>query len=251
MLQSKKLIVLIYLIIKIVLIMKYLNNFIKKYWYELRDTLTYNSYAVKWSRDTHREWDSISVTEILSLIIEPNFEIVKDIHSESIEKACSYGTNIHNTLEEYVLWHIELPNENIYRQFKLSIIKERIKPIIPEEMFALNIDWLPPITGTIDLQADIKWVKNIIDYKTSRKNRNFITIKHLLQICFYIKLSWIQKWWLLYLNKKWYKLKLFSDKEIEEWLNIVSDLIEYTKHLYNTWMVINLKNKKNKLWLKQ
>lgn len=224
---------------------KYLNEFINKYKdYELLDKLVYNSYAVKWSRDTHRDYDSVSVSEILNLIEDCNLQMVTRFHWDKMKEAQRYGTQIHSDLEQNILWFKQLDKDQpIHKQYRLACIKENIVPKIPEEEFKLDIGIWIPLTWTIDLQALINDCKWLIDFKTSKGKRNFISVKSKLQICFYLKLSWLTKWWLLYLNQKWYTLMMLSEKDIKYYTLIVEDLIKYTQQLFRESRIINLASK--------
>ena len=218
-----------------------LQKFIDKYPdYSLSDTLTYNSYRT-WQRSEVRTFNSVSVTEILWLIIDANLDIAKRFYSDKMQEAARYGTQIHNDLEQSILWDKQLDsNQEIHKQYRLACIKESIEPLTPEETFIIDIEGLPKVTWTIDLQANIHNVKWVIDFKTSNKNRNFISVKSKIQICSYLWLSKLEIWWLLYLNQKWYTLKMLTDDEIKYYTNIWLDLIEYTKELFSKWKVINL-----------
>ena len=226
--------------------MKYINEFINKYPdLILKEVLVYNSYWVEWSRDTFRERQSLSVTEVLSLLEDTNFEVSKRLYWDIMKEACEYWTQIHYDLEQYVLWKQKLDiKQPIHKQFKLALLKEDIEPKIAEQEFKVIIEWLPPVTATIDLQAEIKDIMWVIDYKTSRKDRNFISVKNKIQICAYIWFSWLDIWWLLYLNQKWYTFKMLTKEEIEFYTKVWLDLLEYSKYLFRTNQTINLADKK-------
>lgn len=223
--------------------MKYLNAFIEKHNYELWEVLTYNSYWVEWLRDDYRPGESISISEILWLIIDPWMQFVKAYYEEEFEESCRYWTKTHWELEDNVNWKALLERDNkLHRQFKLALIKEDIVPRITERTYELKLEWLPVITWTLDVIWDIEDIEHLIDYKTWRKKRNFKSIKSQLQLSWYRKLSFIERSALLYLNQKWYDLVISKNKEYYD--NIFNDLLEYAIGLYKECKTINLVNKK-------
>ena len=220
--------------------MKKTKAFIKKYWYWLWDILTYNSYRVKWRRDEVRDYDSISVTEILWLLIDSNMEFCKSFYKKELEEACEYWTKSHHAIEQYI--KTGKKEHQLVTQYSLAEIQLWLKPLHTEKTYLLNVEGLPPISGTIDLIANKDWQETIIDFKTSRKNRNFKSVKYYIQLWFYSLLSWKEKACLLYLNKKGYSYKELTKEELDYAKDIALELIEYSKELFKKWDVINLYN---------
>lgn len=213
-----------------------LTQFIEDNWYELWHIVTYNSYRT-WERSEVRDYDSISVTEMLNLIEDPTMNMVKSLHWDKLKEACVYWTSVHQSLEDYHrYWELEDTPINI--QFKKSLIENDINILEAEQVFSKEI-WIGfPLTATIDVIWTIDELKSVIDYKTSKKNRNFISVKYKIQIALYCILSWVDAWAILYLNQKWYKLVQIED--IEYYKEIAYELIEYAIYCFNKWYTNNL-----------
>lgn len=210
-----------------------MKEFIIRYGYELWDTLEYNSYRT-WERSEIRNYDSLSVTELLKLIIDPNMEMVKAIHSEKLQTACDYGTQIHKDLEQYFhTW--ELPRTPIHLNFRRALVEKDIKILEAEKTYKLDIGIWFPLTAMLDTKVKIGKQRWTMDYKCSRKDRNFITMKYELQWNFYAMMCWEKNAWNLYLNKKRYKLIKASDHHL-----VILDLIAYAKTLVEKWHTNNL-----------
>jgi len=219
---------------------KNLEEFINKYKdYNLLDCLTYNSYRVKWSRDSYRTYDSISTTEMLWLIQDSNMEMVKRFYEDKMKQACSYGTEQHGKIEDYIkTWKIS--DTDVFKNFRLFTIKHSVTEMVSEWEYSLSYKELPKLTWTIDCICNIVGDKYIIDWKTTKNKRSFMSVKHKLQIAMYSILSWINKWWVVYLNAKWYEFKEVED--LDYYKLIVRDLMEYTNELYSQGKVNNLYN---------
>ncbi len=210
----------------------WLLEFVKKYNYGLSNILTYNSYRT-WQRSEVRDYDSISITEVLQLIIDPNMEMVKRYYSDKMEEACEYWTWIHNDIDENIKWN-KSKKDNIHIQYRLALLKEWIKIEQSEKTYSKEFKSLPIITGTIDwLTKD-----SIIDWKTSKTDRNFKSIKYQLQLAWYRWLSWYKKSMVVYLNNKKYSTKISSNTEY--WDELWLQLLVYANKLYELWQYNNL-----------
>jgi len=213
-----------------------LNKFIKDNWYYLNNTFSYNSYRTG-ERSEVRDYDSISVTELLWLIWDNSFEMVKSIYPDKLKKACLYWTEVHSNLEKYhITWII--PSDPIYVHFKRSIIDNDITILEAEQTFSTPLKIGLPLTATIDVIWMIWDYKFIIDYKTSKSVRNVKSSKYKIQIALYCILSWINYWAILYLNRKNYSLYKIYD--IEYYIKVAYELIEYATEVYNNWGAVNL-----------
>jgi len=221
----------------------YLKEFIERYNFWLKDTLTYNSYWVRGKRDSYRPWESISVSEILDLIIDDNFNFVKKYYKDELKQACEYWTKTHWELEKYWNGWLLSKDNKLHVQVRLALIRDKIKIDKTEKIYSLQLEWIPIITGTIDVTWSIRDNEYIIDYKTSSKSRNYLRVQTKIQLAFYMHLSNIKNASWLYLNQKDYTLQELSEEEKIYFWNIVSDLIEYTKYLFSKWQIINLANK--------
>ena len=218
----------------------HLNEFIAKHKYELWEVLTYNSYGVKWARDSYRPWESISVSEMLWLIIDPWMHMAKTYYPIQFKEACDYGTKTHKEFENYNNGALLDSSKAIHVQKRLAMLKENIEPLLSEQTYSLQIWWIPIITWTVDVVCLFKGVTSILDYKTSKKKRNFFTVRNKLQGIFYEKLSWIIWFVWLYLNQKDYTLQVMSDSDREYYGLIVDELLEYTVELFKKWKIKNL-----------
>lgn len=208
-------------------------EFIQKNGYELGNVLEYNSYRTG-ARSEIRNHDSISVTELLKLIIDPNMNMVESLFQTSLEEAKNYWTLVHLNLEKY--FHTkELPDEKIYMNFRKALIQNDIELLESEKDYDLMIGLPFPLTAKIDTIIKC-WDKvGPMDYKASRKIRNFVSMKYQLQLELYKYLSNYDYSWNLYLNSKDY---IFI--ETGEHRLVILDLIEYARQLYSQWRVKNL-----------
>lgn len=175
----------------------------------------------------NRYWDwNISVTESLSILEDDSFNYIKRNHAEALEQACVRWTEVHSNIEtdkfdhkEYYKNSLSMNHketlDNFYLSFKQWQIINGIKILKKEETYFR--DWF---RGTIDAITNI-W---IVDYKTSLLENE----KYKLQIAFYCRLSWYNKWYILYLSKKKYK---FVEVEVEKYMPIVLEIIELSKLL--------------------
>jgi hypothetical protein len=212
--------------------MKELKEFISRYEYWLHNILSYNSYRT-WTRSEVRDYDSISITEVLGLIIDPTMEFCKRYYSDKMKEACEYWTWIHSDIEKNIKWW-KSKKEWIHIQYRLALLKEWINLIESEKLYSKNFKSLPVITGTIDWLTD----DTVIDFKTSRTDRNFKSVKYQLQLAWYRWLSWYSGSRILYLNWKKYSVKDSEDMEYYDkvWLQ----LLEYSNKLYELWQINNL-----------
>lgn len=213
--------------------MKHLHEFIRKNGYELGKVLEYNSYRT-WERSETRDFDSLSVTELLKLIIDPNMNIINSIHSDKMQKAMYYGTQIHKELETY-FYTWELPNEPIHLNFRKALIQKDINILEAEKDYELDIGIWMTFTAKLDTIVSIDSLTGPMDYKTSRKDRNFISMKYELQWQLYAYLAWYDHSWTLYLNNKNYKLVKNPDNHL-----VILELIEYARSLHEQWSINNL-----------
>jgi hypothetical protein len=221
-----------------------LKDFIRKYNYTVKETLTYNSYRTGQRSET-RLYDSISITELLWLIEDPNMEMVKRYYSDKMQEACDYWTKVHKELEDYSNWK-KLDPTMININFKIATIKYWLNHYESEWDYRMTISNLPVITGKIDRIVMKDSDKIIVDYKTSWWKRNFKSVKYNLQMAWYRILTWIKKSALLYLNKNTYCFK--ETKDNTDYEIIFMELIEYANDLFNKWLINNLyKNRQNNM----
>lgn len=220
-----------------------LNWFVNKYKYNLLDSLTFNSYRTG-QRSEVRDYDSISVTEILSLIEDPNMEMVKIYYSDKLKEAQKYGTTVHKQIEESIIWEqlsgpVTLDRWPIAIQFKLFCMKNKVQDMQAEQMFSKQYKELPLVTGTIDAIALFKWVQSILDWKVTKWKRNFKSIKYHIQAAWYRWLTGIPQSMIVYLSPKDYSISTSEDIEYYDalWL----ELLDYADSLY-------INNKLNNLY---
>ncbi len=220
--------------------MKYIKEFIDKYPdLKLLDTLTYNSYRT-WKRNYTRDYDSISVSEILWLIEDSNLENVKRFYWDAMKQAAKAWTIFHKEIED----HIKLGKLSTTQQFKayrLSCIKEWFTCLKSEINYSIPFNDIV-LTWEVDAEWIISEDSITLDWKTTRKKRAFKSVKQKIQIAFYMKLNSTKRWWLIYLTNWWYEFIELTKEEIIYYTNIVDDLIKYASDLYKKWKVINLNN---------
>jgi len=204
--------------------------------YSLSNCLTYNSYRTG-SRSETRDWDSVSVTEILWLIVDTNMDMVKRFHSDKMQEACDYWTEQHKAIENYINNKEHLDTE-VFKHFKIFTIKHSVTEMQAELEYKITYWDLPTITGTIDCIWLIGSDKYIIDWKTSKWIRSFKSVKYNLQLAWYRWLARINKSAIVYLNKKWYEFS--PSKDNEYWDKIWLELLEYANWLYVAGKINNL-----------
>lgn len=174
-----------------------------------------------------RYWDwLISVTEMLSILVDPWFEFIKKNHSDKLKKACDKWTMIHEAIEldakldmrwaknkEQQMVHDYMKTYKSWKIIHMIDIEHKEKTYVK--------DW---IRWTIDAISD--WW-HIIDYKTSRRKNN----KYMLQIAAYCWLSWLESWSILYMNEEWFDY--IEVENIEYYIDIFKELIDYSKTILN------------------
>ena len=161
---------------------KKLKQFCEDNKFELSDTLIHWRYG---------DW-SISVTELLWLIVDPWFEYVKNNHTKKLQEACDRWNEVHDNAENHnsIVYREIKKNNNIYKYhktFKQWKILHGVNILETEKTFVKQ--W---IRGTIDALTNI-W---LVDYKSSRKHN----IKYFLQVAWYCWLSEENNWYILYMN---------------------------------------------------
>ena len=218
--------------------MKELNDFVTKYDYTLKNCLEYNSYR-DWSRNYVRKYDSVSVTEILSLIEDKNLKFLYSYYKEWMDRAMKFWTSKHKDFEDYFKSKSLNSSDNIDVNFRKFLIDKDCKIKKSEKTYKKKYWKLPVITWDIDNISIINKQYYIIDYKIS-KTRNFKSKKYNIQLAWYRWLSDIKKSWILYLNDKWYK---FVENNDEIYDKIWLDLLEYANNLF-------INNKTNNLFIK-
>lgn len=192
-----------------------LINFCEKNRFDLWETLIHGRYG---------DW-SISVTELLSIIVDPWFEFVKANHPQKLKEACDRGTEIHSMLENSdTVEIISTPSkkESAYYKYYKRFLEWKILSwveILEKEKTFIK-DW---IRWTIDAITDL-WV---VDYKSSRRKN----IKYFLQVAGYCWLSDNDKWYILYMNEKWFDFDEVED--LEYYKKIFLELLEYSKTILN------------------
>lgn len=158
-----------------------LNEFCTKYWYKLLDKLPDN-------RD--RYWTGIpSVTTILSLLKDDDFNLVLRKNSSAIKSSITEWLKTHKDAELYFQkdsW-VDTCNLNVtkfHSYYWVSIVWQEV-------YYNKDICW------TVDLVATINWVTYNIDYKYSK----YHSVKYFLQLMWYKYLNWYD-WKLVYLKWK-------------------------------------------------
>jgi len=181
------------------------NNFgqLKKFCsdngYELWIDLVYGRYGT----------DDISVTELLSIIEDPSFTYIKQNHWEKLQEACDRWHAVHEMLDKE---KIDYKHKDYYKRFREWKLLYSITIVDKEKTFYK--EW---IRGTIDAITNL-WV---VDYKTSiRKNE-----KYKIQIAAYCRLSWLNNWYILYMNKK--KFEFIEVENLKYYTDIWLELLEY------------------------
>lgn len=107
-----------------------LDHFVVKHNYQLLDFITYNSYRTG-KRSEVRDFDSISVTEVLSVIRDPTIDFLTRFHEDKLKEAQDYGTRAHKGIENYI--NKVQPQDfnsgpnDIDIQFKLFLIKNKVE----------------------------------------------------------------------------------------------------------------------------
>jgi len=188
-----------------------LNKFCEKNWLRLASSFSY------W-----RYWDNkISITELLSIFIDPSFEYIKDNHSDKLEEACNRWTLVHSNIENNISSRSNVatikshtpPQTLYYRRWREWKVCNDIVIAYKEKTFVRD-----DIRWQVDAWTNI-WP---VDYKSSiRKNE-----KYKLQVTWYCWLSYEDKWWILYLNKDKY---IFEEVIASEYMDIFLELIAYSK----------------------
>lgn len=216
-----------------------IQEFCDKWNYDLSNELVYNSYR-SWKRNYTRDYDSVSVTEILWLIEDSNIRMVKEFYEDKLIEAQKYGTKKHLDLENYSKDWILNNKDKIDINFKIFLIQKKITIKESEKTFKRNYKSLPIITGDIDNISLMNNEEIILDYKISKWERNFKSKKYNLQKAGYRWLSWIKQSWLLFLNQKKYELVISEDMEYYDTLWL--DLLEYANYLFENNKIKNLAN---------
>lgn len=196
---------------------------------ELVDFLTENKLLLNDRFNYNRYWDwTMSVTEILSVIHDENFELIKARHAWALKNACDRWTSIHKNIEEWNHCSGNKLHDAFYLRFKEAQIIEGIDILQKEKRFVIE-----GISGTIDAITNL-WV---VDYKTSLN----LNPKYFIQIAAYCRLSWETKWYLLLLNDKKYN---FVKVDVEKYIVIWKQLLEYIKQ--DSILKININEDGNK-----
>lgn len=183
---------------------------------------TYNyKLATEIPKDWDRYWNSIpSVTTILWLLIDENFNMIKRYNSKSIKESVESWLQVHSDAELFFK-----PN-NWTTECNLNVIKfhsyYNVKIIWAEVPYKKDITW------KIDLVCDINWTTYNIDYKYA----NYKSIKYHLQMMWYKYLNWYDGK-LVYL--KWKKLEVIDiDNSLYD---IFIELKDYFLKLLNEWRI--------------
>lgn len=136
--------------------------------------------------DRYNDWIP-SVTAVLWLIIDKQFEIVKLMHAEAVAQACINWTKQHKDLEDLMNGNTKMSSVGA-RVYEYLIYKS-YKVISTETRLVKKINWLL-LQWTIDLIIeDSSLVRKNFDYKNSK----IISKKYLLQMWWYNLLNW-NKW---------------------------------------------------------
>jgi len=187
------------------------NNFSK-----LKEFCKNNNFNLSNELIFWRYWDNnISVTELLTIIIDPRFEYIKYNYKWKLEEACKKWEAIHSILENNKI----VEEDNIYYKYYKRFLEWKILlwiTIIEKEKVFIK-DW---IRWTIDVITNL-W---IVDYKTSKKKYDE---KYFLQVAWYCWLSNNNKWNILYINEKWFDFVEISN--MEYYIEIFLELLEYSK----------------------
>jgi hypothetical protein len=184
-----------------------------------------NKLKLAWHFEYNRYWTwEISITELLSILVDPTFEYIKQNHSEKLQQACDRWTAIHENIEKW----IDTSNPH-YRRFKEWKICEWVKILHKEKKFTR--EW---IRGNIDAIIESDKLTWPVDYKSSLRRNE----KYKLQLAWYCWLTWYTMWWILYLSDKKYIYDIF---DIQEYLEIFEELLRYSKNIIainiNEWKI--------------
>lgn len=188
-----------------------LKLFCKDNWFELWTDLVYGRYGT----------DDISVTELLSIIEDPSFTYIKQNYWDKIQEACDRWHAVHEMLESeevhIVQWSrswIDITKTSYYKRFREWKLLYWIDIIDKEKTFYK--DW---IRWTVDAITNV----GVVDYKTStRKNP-----KYMIQIAAYCWLSWIDTWYILYMDEK--KFEFVEVENLKYYTELWIELLEYKK----------------------
>jgi len=177
-----------------------LNKFCEDNWLQL-----------SWSFEYGRYWDSkVSITELLSILVDPGFEYIKQNHAVKLQEACDRWTRIHENLEKGTD-----KQDPFYRRFREWKIVHGIDITYKEKTF-----YREEIRGMIDAWTNI-WP---VDYKSSLRMNE----KYKLQVTWYCRLTWDKQWWILYLSKDKY---IFDEVDSEEYIEVFKELLTYSRSI--------------------
>lgn len=177
---------------------------------------TDNWLMLSWSFEYGRYWDwKVSITELLSILVDPSFEYIKVNHAWKLKEACERWTRIHENLEK---WNDK--SDPFYRRWREWKICNGINIIQKENTYSKD-----EIRGTIDAMVEQEWYTLFpVDYKSSLRRNE----KYCIQVAWYCRLTWATHWWILYLSKDKY---IYEEVDIEKYLPIFLDLLEYSRNI--------------------
>lgn len=172
-----------------------------------------NWLQLAWSFEHWRynDW-MISITELLSIFVDPWFEYIKIHHADKLKAACERWTRIHENIEKWT--DKKDPFYRRYREWKLI---NGVTILHKEKKYTRD-----NIRGTIDAVIESEEVVWPLDYKSSLRRNE----KYCLQVAGYCWLTGYKQWWILYLSEDKY---IYEVIDIEKYLPIFEELVEYSK----------------------
>ncbi len=194
-----------------------LNDFCKKNWYTLRDTLDWIN--------LNRYEDWYSVTTVLQLLYDPTFNYIYKTYKAAVDKACKEWTEEHLKVEKFfdAKSGVKAMNANFMKFLSLY----NAEPLQREITEYREYNWIM-FRWTIDsiCMIDYPTIWNSI-YNVDWKNSKTHSEKYLLQLAWY---KWLNRYdWILVYWKDKLVLKEYTWEYDEVW----QELIYYFLKLHN------------------
>lgn len=195
-----------------------LNEFCKKNWYILKDSLDWIN--------LNRYWDwCVSVTTVLQLLYDPKFDYVLKNNKEAVDKACELWTIEHNNVDKF--FDAKSTIKEMNPNFMKFISLYNVTPLKREETLYKEYNWIK-FRWTIDMIAHCEYYPYFIwTYNIDWKNSKTHSDKYLLQLAWY---KWFNRndWILVYWKDKLI-VKEYSSEYDEVWIELINYFITLHK----------------------
>ena len=179
-----------------------------------------------------------SVTGLLWLIEDPNFDMIKKNHPEILKQACDRGSSIHAYIEDFYLKKnpiLDLKYIEFIQQFLVFQAQNKFEWWMKFEQTLMCEDFW----WTIDCINEVsEWNFTIIDWKTwASELNNMMLFKYSLQLTAYrilLEHNWYE-WsfkWKIVLFTKW-KYKIY-EVDVYEKESDFMEILNHYKNLCNT-----------------